>query len=172
MTLQVKYGAESAQVGWWPEYWNLAGSEEQSSETNWRAKLVKSIREWTCFHGGKKTLYATKNEMPTRADPESVDSLMVRGRQGILIPTTDIEEASPSATYYLCVKDIKKVLNYAKTFQRESHRYHVLLNNCATVAAEALRAGGARVPKLPIISPRILSCFCKKNLVCSASSKT
>ena len=164
VTLQVEYNGDSAQIGWWPGHWSLASSEDKRS--GW---LAKQYRDWISYHDGKRTRYARQSEMPSESDPELFDSFMVRGRQDTTLSTTSGKEALPSTTYYLCIKDIEKVLTYVKKFNTGTCRYHALRNNCATVAAKALRAGGARIPKLPIISPRILSSFCKRRLVCSAS---
>jgi hypothetical protein len=163
VTLQVRYEADSAQIGWWPEHWNLSSS---GNKPWW---LKKKYRNWIPYHNGKRTKYATLGEQPGEINPELFDSFMVRGRQETTLPTTRVAEALPSGIHYLCIKDIQQVLISVKTFNTKNDQYHAILNNCATMSAGALRAGGVSIPKWRITSPRRLSSFCEQKLVCSAS---
>jgi hypothetical protein len=173
VTLQVKHGDDFVHLGWWPIYWDLKRADEL--EPNRFVEELKRARkklwEWCLPHRGKKTRYSRKAEAKQQANPDDIDSIMVQSPRldngNPKASLEDIDEALPSAEYYLCVPDIKAVLDSAKAFNDSEPNYHVVFNNCASVIARALKKGGITFPLYFIMSPRILEEFCRKNLTCS-----
>lgn len=174
VTLQVKDGGRFAHLGWWPSYWDLFRPPTPPSGVVpriWRL-LWKRVREWACFHGGIRTRYATKGENPASLNPGEFDSILARSVR--LDPKTprvsikNLEEATPSEALYLCVPDVEGLLRYIDRFNARRSIYHVVFNNCATVAAKALTAGGAEAPK-GVVWPARLVNHCKAKRICQSA---
>lgn len=174
VTLQAKHEGKLVHLGWWPSYWNLRRDDQNSVEADksngifWTA--LKWCKEWLLPHSGKRTKHATKNEVAIELDPQLIDSIMVKSprltAKSPTPPLATIEETLPSAEYYLCLPNIKAVIDCAQEFNETEHIYHVLLNNCSSVIARVLRRGGVKFPWYFIMSPRALEDFCRRNLVC------
>jgi hypothetical protein len=174
-SLQIKHGDEFVHLGWWPSYWDLKRTDEP--EPNRFVELLrragKKLSEWFLPHRGKKTRYSTKAEVKEdeKAKPDEIDSIMVQSprltKNGPYVSLKGIAEAVPSRDYYLCVPNVKAVLDSAKAFNDSESTYQLIFNNCASVIARTLKQGGVTFPwYFFIMSPRMLEEFCLKNLTC------
>jgi hypothetical protein len=175
LTLQIKHDGRFAHLGWWPSYWSLFRKSHKGVLWRiWRF-LKKWIWERAFPHCGRRTRYATKREQPASLDPTEFDSILAKSVQldahSPMPPVVEVNEAEPSYEAYLCVPDKKAALDNILKFNASQSLYHVVFNNCATVIAKALVAGGAKPLQGWIVSPSRLLEHCKARLVCQADKK-
>ena len=148
-----------AYLGWWPRW--------RSVERD-RGERAPKLPEVGWFPA-KVTKYCTQSHAPAGTHPDLIDSILVGNQEVGRTPVAGPwYEVPPSITYDLCVEGVKlnQLLSYVDDLKVKANahleKYQFATNNCATVCAAALKAGGVAMPHLwpPFWSPYYFEKFC------------
>lgn len=154
-----------AYLGWWPRWRSVERNEGE------RAPKFQTVPRFPA----KLTKYCIQAQAPGGTHPDLIDSVLVGNAALGRTPTAGPwHEVAPSITRALCVTGMKlnRLLSYVDDLKVKANiqleQYQFVTNNCATVCAAALEAGGVAMPRFwPLKwSPYYLEEFCIK-LICT-----
>lgn len=180
VALEVKQGPSRWYLGWWPQFWTVYRFTEKEDRKNGILNYVWIRRLWQRSrpYAGRQTRYSQQSTELIAHNADEIDSVLVMneaiGKDKDLVPPP-WNEKRPDRTYRLCVPSVEGLSRYVENFGKgkkmRSAGYHFILNNCASVTASALRAGGVSAPRWKIWAPKSLEKFCRTEIACSTMSE-